>query len=92
MSITGESMQGAGIFEGDLATVDRSLEPASGEIISGSYSQRHHNKKGSLEAALVVGQTVKSQVAGALLCPVISNEVSRPSATWTKVRWPSWTS
>ena len=92
VSITGESMQGAGIFEGDLATVDRSLEPASGEIISGSYFQRHHNKKSSFEAALVVGQTVKSQVAGALLCPVISNEVSRPSATWTKVRWPSWTS
>ena len=33
MSITGESMQGAGIFEGDLAIVDRSLEPAHGHIV-----------------------------------------------------------
>ena len=33
VSITGESMQGAGIFEGDLAIVDRSLEPAHGHIV-----------------------------------------------------------
>jgi len=33
VSITGESMQGAGIFEGDLAVVDRSLEPAHGHIV-----------------------------------------------------------
>jgi DNA polymerase V len=31
--ITGESMQGAGIFEGDLAVVDRSIEPAHGHIV-----------------------------------------------------------
>ncbi|MBV4474732.1 LexA family protein [Pseudomonas botevensis] len=33
VSITGESMQGAGIFEGDLAIVDRSIEPAHGHIV-----------------------------------------------------------
>lgn len=33
VSIIGESMQGAGIFEGDLAVVDRSLEPAHGHIV-----------------------------------------------------------
>lgn len=33
VSITGDSMQGAGIFEGDLAVVDRSLEPAHGHIV-----------------------------------------------------------
>lgn len=33
VSITGESMQGAGIFDGDLAVVDRSLEPVHGNIV-----------------------------------------------------------
>ncbi|WP_404487606.1 LexA family protein [Pseudomonas sp. HT11] len=31
--ITGESMQGFGIFEGDLAMVDRSIEPVHGHIV-----------------------------------------------------------
>ncbi|WP_285374274.1 S24 family peptidase [Pseudomonas sp. lyk4-TYG-107] len=33
VSITGESMQGAGIFDGDLAIVDRSIEPIHGHIV-----------------------------------------------------------
>ncbi len=33
VKITGESMQGAGIFDGDLAVVDRSLEPAHGHVV-----------------------------------------------------------
>ncbi|MEZ1317028.1 S24 family peptidase [Pseudomonas fluorescens] len=33
VSIIGDSMQGAGIFEGDLAIVDRSLEPVHGHIV-----------------------------------------------------------
>lgn len=33
VKITGESMQGAGVFDGDLAVVDRSLEPAHGHIV-----------------------------------------------------------
>lgn len=33
VSLTGESMQGAGIYEGDLAIVDRSIEPAHGHIV-----------------------------------------------------------
>ncbi len=33
VKITGESMQGAGIFDGDLAVVDRALEPAHGHIV-----------------------------------------------------------
>lgn len=33
VTIIGESMQGAGIFEDDLAIVDRSLEPAHGHIV-----------------------------------------------------------
>ncbi|PRB46430.1 peptidase S24 [Pseudomonas sp. MYb2] len=33
VKITGESMQGAGIFDGDLAVVDRSLEPTHGHIV-----------------------------------------------------------
>jgi len=33
VSLAGESMQGAGIYEGDLAIVDRSIEPAHGHIV-----------------------------------------------------------
>ncbi|MCS4315572.1 DNA polymerase V [Pseudomonas sp. BIGb0381] len=32
-SISGDSMQGAGIFDGDLAVVDRSMEPAHGHVV-----------------------------------------------------------
>ena len=33
VSIEGDSMQGAGIFDGDLAVVDRSMEPLHGHIV-----------------------------------------------------------
>jgi len=33
VSIQGDSMQGAGIFDGDLAVVDRSLEAQHGQIV-----------------------------------------------------------
>ncbi|MGE8352814.1 MAG: LexA family protein [Pseudomonas protegens] len=33
VSIIGDSMQGAGIYEGDLAVVDRSIEPAHGHVV-----------------------------------------------------------
>ncbi|WP_430446257.1 MAG: LexA family protein [Pseudomonas piscis] len=33
VSISGESMQGAGIFDGDLAIVDRSIEAVHGHIV-----------------------------------------------------------
>lgn len=33
VSITGDSMQGVGIYEGDLAVVDRSIEPAHGHVV-----------------------------------------------------------
>jgi len=33
VKISGESMQGAGIFDGDLAVVDRALEPAHDHIV-----------------------------------------------------------
>ncbi len=33
MRVAGDSMVGAGIFDGDLLIVDRSLEPASGDIV-----------------------------------------------------------
>lgn len=33
VSISGDSMQGAGIYDGDLAVVDRSIEPAHGHIV-----------------------------------------------------------
>lgn len=33
ITITGESMQGAGIYEGDIGIVDRSIEPAHGHIV-----------------------------------------------------------
>ena len=33
VSIDGDSMQGAGIFSGDLAVVDRSIEPVHGNVV-----------------------------------------------------------
>ncbi|WP_425503462.1 LexA family protein [Pseudomonas gingeri] len=33
VSIEGDSMQGAGIFDGDLAVVDRPMEPLHGHIV-----------------------------------------------------------
>ena len=33
MRVTGESMTGAGILDGDLVVVDRSLKPQSGHIV-----------------------------------------------------------
>ena len=36
LRIRGDSMQGAGIYDGDLLVVDRSLEPVSGSIVIAS--------------------------------------------------------
>ena len=33
MRVTGESMRGAGILDGDLVVVDRSLEPRAGQVV-----------------------------------------------------------
>lgn len=33
VTISGDSMQGAGIFDGDLAVVDRSIEPVHGHVV-----------------------------------------------------------
>ncbi len=33
VAITGESMQGVGIFDGDLAVVDRAIEPTHGHVV-----------------------------------------------------------
>ncbi|AMN76844.1 LexA family protein [Pseudomonas azotoformans] len=33
ITITGDSMQGAGIFEGDIGIVDRSIEPVHGHLV-----------------------------------------------------------
>ncbi len=35
MRVTGESMRGAGILDGDLVVVDRSLRPQSGRVVVG---------------------------------------------------------
>lgn len=35
VKIDGESMQGAGIFAGDLAVVDRAIEPVHGHVVVG---------------------------------------------------------
>lgn len=37
--IGGQSMQGAGIFDGDLVIVDRSIEPRHGHIVIGCVNQ-----------------------------------------------------
>jgi DNA polymerase V len=33
MRVAGESMRGAGILDGDLVVVDRSLEPRAGQVV-----------------------------------------------------------
>lgn len=35
VKIDGDSMQGAGIFAGDLAVVDRAIEPVHGHVVVG---------------------------------------------------------
>ena len=35
MRVSGESMKGAGILDGDLVVVDRSLRPQSGQVVVG---------------------------------------------------------
>lgn len=49
--IAGDSMQGAGIFDGDLACVDRSLTPADGSVvvaaIDGEMSIKRYRQEGN---------------------------------------------
>lgn len=49
--ITGNSMRGAGIFDGDLACVDRSLQPMDGSVvvaaIDGEMSIKRYRLKGN---------------------------------------------
>lgn len=33
VAITGESLQGVGIFDGDLAVVDRAIDPIHGHVV-----------------------------------------------------------
>ncbi|MFF7706702.1 translesion error-prone DNA polymerase V autoproteolytic subunit [Pseudomonas sp. NPDC007930] len=51
--IEGDSMQGAGIFDGDLVVVDRSAEPAHGDIVIAAVNgeplcKRLHRKEGEV--------------------------------------------
>ena len=51
MRVAGDSMSGAGIFDGDLVVVDRSLEPKSGDIIvailNGEFTIKRFRRNGS---------------------------------------------
>ena len=51
MRVAGDSMIGAGIFDGDLLVVDRSIEAASGDIvvaiINGEFTIKRFRRKGS---------------------------------------------
>jgi DNA polymerase V len=51
MRVAGDSMSGAGIFDGDLVIVDRSLEPKSGDIIvailNGEFTIKRFRRNGS---------------------------------------------
>ena len=58
LSVTGDSMTGAGIMEKDLVIVERSLQPKNGDIIlaevDGNWTMKYFRKKGktiTLEAA-----------------------------------------
>lgn len=54
VSLTGESMQGAGIYEGDLAIVDRSIEPAHGHIVIALLNNEPVCKRLSLRGSDVI--------------------------------------
>ena len=49
--VAGDSMTGAGIFDGDMLVVDRSLEPSSGDIviavINGEFTVKRFYRNGS---------------------------------------------
>ena len=51
MRVTGDSMMGAGIFDGDLLVVDRSIEPTSGDIVvavvNGEFTIKRFRRNGS---------------------------------------------
>ena len=51
MRVAGDSMTGAGIFDGDLVVVDRSLEAVSGDIvvaiIDGEFTIKRFRRSGS---------------------------------------------
>ena len=51
MRVAGDSMTGAGIFDGDLVIVDRSLEAASGDIVvavlDGEFTIKRFRRSGS---------------------------------------------
>ncbi|HEY4714157.1 MAG TPA: translesion error-prone DNA polymerase V autoproteolytic subunit [Aquirhabdus sp.] len=51
MRVKGNSMEGSGIYDGDLVAVDKSLEPRTGDIIvafiDGEFTLKHFAKKGN---------------------------------------------
>lgn len=51
LRVTGDSMEGAGIFDGDLITVDTKIRPTHGlivvAIIDGGYTVKYLRKKGN---------------------------------------------
>lgn len=50
LRVAGDSMNGAGIFDGDLIVVDRSLEPADGDIavasVDGEFTVKRFRSRG----------------------------------------------
>ena len=51
MRVAGDSMIGAGIFDGDLLVVDRSIEAQSGDIVvavlNGEFTIKRYRRNGS---------------------------------------------
>lgn len=51
LRVTGDSMEGAGIYDGDLITVDNKIRPTHGlivvAIVDGGYTVKYLRKKGS---------------------------------------------
>src|SRR6186713_2454181 len=52
LTVKGDSMQGAGIFEGDILIVDRSMKPAHGKIViasvQGDFTVKRLHKVGNV--------------------------------------------
>lgn len=82
MRVTGDSMEGAGIFDGDLLVVDKSLEPVDGQVviaeIDGSIRVKRLLRKGErcwLESANPKYPLVEVRDEGARIWGVVTSSI-----------------
>ena len=81
MRVTGESMKGAGILDGDMVVVDRSVAPRSGHVVvgvvGGEMTLKRFRRLGNGRAALqaenpdfpefVIGEELPAEIWGVVV-------------------------